>query len=64
MCADEPDPREWSRGFAEAERAQQRRLAALSLADKLDWLEETHRLVLQLERAREQGPVPPPAGGA
>ena len=64
MPADTPDPRDWPRGFDAAERAQQRRLAALSLAEKLDWLEQAHRLVLQIERARARGPAPPPSGGA
>jgi hypothetical protein len=58
MCADEPGPRDLPRGFDAARRQQARRLAALSLAGKLDWLEEAHRLVSRIERARAGGDVP------
>jgi hypothetical protein len=42
----------WERGWDEHERLQLQRLARLPLADKLDWLEEAHRIVLHLTRAK------------
>ncbi len=48
------DPRReriWEEGWQGHADAQARRMAALSLAEKLDWLEEAHALVL---RMREQ----------
>lgn len=51
------EPQEsWDVGWAEHELAQRLRLAALPLALKLEWLEETHRLVLALQQARERNP--------
>jgi hypothetical protein len=53
----EPDARDdrlWERGWEGHERAQQERLAKLSLIEKLEWLEEAHRVVLHLERARAE----------
>lgn len=38
----------WPRGWDEHSENQARRLAALPFAEKLAWLEEAHRLVLQL----------------
>lgn len=35
---------EWDRGWEEHERRQRRRQARLSLAEKLEWLEEAQRL--------------------
>ncbi len=40
--------RQWECGWDEHERMQLQRLAALSLAEKLAWLEDAHRLVIQL----------------
>lgn len=50
---DRHDGLEWERGWEGHARAQQRRLARLSLAEKLAWLEEAHRLVLQIEKSRK-----------
>lgn len=43
---------EWEVGWAGHQAAQRRRIAALPFSLKLDWLEEAHRLVVQLRRAR------------
>jgi hypothetical protein len=42
--------RVWERGWEGHEREQLRRLAELSLADKLKWLEETQQVVRRLSR--------------
>jgi hypothetical protein len=50
----------WERGWDEHERLQLQRLAQLPLAQKLQWLEEAHRIVLHLaaaRRARSDDPV-------
>jgi hypothetical protein len=44
----------WPRGFDGHERAQLRRWARMSLADKLAWLEEAEELALNLQRARQR----------
>jgi hypothetical protein len=44
----------WESGWEGHARAQRRRLARLSLREKLEWLEEAHRLVLHLECSRPQ----------
>jgi len=46
-----PDPA-WPRGFEEHALAQRRRLARLTLGEKLRWLEDAHALVRNLERSR------------
>ncbi len=45
------DERIWEQGWDGHERAQRARLARLSLDEKLDWLEEAHRLLLRLRAA-------------
>lgn len=45
-------PGDWEIGWDGHEAAQRRRLAAFPFSSKLDWLEEAHRLVLRVERAR------------
>ena len=45
---------QWEHGWDEHQRMQLQRLASLSLEEKLTWLEEAHRLLIQL------GAVPPP----
>jgi hypothetical protein len=52
------DTREWSRGWAVHQRAQMLRLAGLSLAEKLAWLEEADATVRHLQRGR----IEPAAG--
>ena len=57
----EPDPRDervWERGWDGHELAQRRRMARLSLEEKLEWLESAQRLVFHLRRGGRQ------AGGA
>jgi hypothetical protein len=44
----ELDDRVWEDGWEGHERHQMQRLAALSLPEKLAWLEEAHRLVMAL----------------
>ena len=46
--SDSRDERVWEAGWDGHRDAQARRLAALSLAEKLDWLEEAHALVLRI----------------
>lgn len=59
-----PEDRYWEQGWEGHERAQRRRLAALPLSEKLQWLEEAHRLVLHMSAARASGgELTPPAGG-
>ena len=41
--------REWERGWDGHAEAQARRMAALSLAEKLDWLEEAHEMVRRMQ---------------
>ncbi len=43
---------EWEAGWEGHESAQRRRLARLSLAEKLEWLEAAQRIVEHLGRAR------------
>jgi hypothetical protein len=48
----------WPRGWAEHELAQLRRLAQLPFSEKLEWLEQAHRVVLHLSKARTaQNPI-------
>lgn len=54
----ESDDRKWTRGWDDHQQAQQQRLARLSLAEKLAWLEEADAMVRHLQRARR------PAAGA
>ena len=41
--------REWEQGWQGHADAQARRMAALSLAEKLDWLEDAHALVIHMQ---------------
>ena len=62
MPDDPRDERMWERGWEGHELAQRRRMARLTLAEKLEWLESAQRMVLQLRRgARSGGGVEPPA---
>jgi hypothetical protein len=49
---DSTQNRQWEHGWDEHNTMQLRRLARLSLEEKLEWLEEAHRLVRQMEAAR------------
>ena len=46
------DKHVWERGWDDHKRRQMQRLAALSLPEKLDWLEEAHRLILHMHAKR------------
>ena len=50
---------EWEEGWEGHELAQMRRMARLSMAEKLRWLEQAHGMVLHLQQqniGRAQGP--------
>ena len=51
----------WESGWDGHERAQRERLARLSFAEKLDWLEEAHAMVLKLQGAATVEPPTMPA---
>lgn len=57
----ERDDRAWDAGFEAHSLEQRKRLARLSLAEKLDWLEEAHRLVLALQAKRDSDAAARPA---
>jgi hypothetical protein len=50
--------RTWESGWDDHEQKQLRRLAKLSLEQKLVWLEEAHRLVRNMEKASGRGESP------
>ena len=52
MTDDPRDEQLWEAGWDGHTEAQQRRLAALPLAEKLRWLEEAQQLADQLQRSR------------
>ena len=52
------DERAWDRGFEEHRLEQQRRLARLTLREKIAWLEEVQRVVEHLAKQRPDGPPP------
>lgn len=47
---------DWESGWESHRSAQAARLARLPFSDKLEWLEQAHRLVLQLARLRGDKP--------
>jgi len=51
------EERIWEEGWDGHERAQARRLAAMTFRQKLEWLEEAHRLVLKLQGKDEPDPA-------
>jgi hypothetical protein len=57
---DEAGEHVWEHGWEDHRRQQQARLARLSPAEKLQWLEEAHRLVLNLQAAKKAAATPPP----
>ena len=61
MPVEEGSPGVWERGWDGHRLEQQRRTAALPLWIKIDWLEETQRLLRNLGRA--PGQAGPPDGG-
>jgi hypothetical protein len=44
----------WEQGWEGHERAQRRRMASLSLAEKLDWLEAAQKMVEHMREAKPQ----------
>ena len=65
--SDRPDPldeRLWESGWEGHSLAQRRRLARLTLIEKLEWLESAHRMALRLGAKtppeRSPGPAAPP----
>lgn len=55
----EQDETGWDRGFEGHSLAQRRRMARMTLAEKLDWLEEAHRFVLAMQaKARQPSEKP------
>ena len=54
----DPSEQDWQSGWESHRHAQAVRLAQLPLSEKLLWLEQAHRLVRYLARAR-QGNTPP-----
>jgi len=54
-----PAERLWESGWAEHTLAQRRRLARLPFAEKLQWLEDSQRLLDQLRRDRRAPESPP-----
>jgi hypothetical protein len=54
------EEKQWERGWDEHERMQLHRLARLSLPEKLLWLEQAQRLVIQLQATRSASSI----GGA
>ena len=67
IVTDPRTERMWEQGWDGHAAAQARRMAALTLAEKLAWLEEAHALVLQLhaqqDRSRAPGDRRDPARG-
>jgi hypothetical protein len=47
---------QWERGWEEHEVMQLKRMARLSLSEKIAWLEEAHRLVLHMKAANSVKP--------
>jgi len=43
---------QWEQGWDEHEQMQLQRLARLTLAEKLEWLEQAHRVVIRLKAAQ------------
>jgi len=54
-----PEERLWESGWAEYTLAQRRRLATLPLAEKLQWLEDSQRLLGRMKRGRPAPKSPP-----
>lgn len=52
---EQEDERMWEEGWEGHQIALLRRLARLSFREKLDWLEEAHRLVIHLTGSRRSG---------
>ena len=49
------DEHVWECGWEDHEQKQLQRMAKLTFAQKLAWLEEAHRLVMHLEKSRQAG---------
>ena len=57
------DQRQWESGWQAHALAQRRRLAALSLMQKLDWLEDTEQLIAHMRRGHRPQVGAHPQGG-
>ena len=55
---DSDQQRVWERGWDEHERLQLLRMAKLPLSQKLEWLEQAHRLVRLFESQRKSARIP------
>jgi hypothetical protein len=62
MSRDQDEDR-WEKGWNGHHRAQLVRLARLSLAQKIDWLEEAHEVVQHLARTKRNGARDTPTEG-
>ena len=56
-----PSDTGWDRGWTGHERAQRRRRARLTMAEKLRWLEESQQVVESLTRSRQGRNETPPS---
>lgn len=54
MPQDNDDNQGWDRGWEAHEREQQRRLAKLSLYEKVKWLEEMQEMIEHLRKQRNR----------
>jgi hypothetical protein len=55
------DERIWEQGWEGHRLAQQRRMAKLTFPEKLQWLEEAHRVARQLQESRKSHQPQPPS---
>jgi hypothetical protein len=53
--ADSPSDHVWEQGWEGHERAQKERMARLTLAEKLAWLEEAQRVARHLQQSAARG---------
>ena len=53
------DDHEWEVGWDGHERAQRRRMARLTLRQKVEWLEEAQKIAERLQASRERRKNPP-----
>jgi hypothetical protein len=60
LASDQRADRVWERGWHEHEQRQLERLAVLSLAEKLSWLEEAQRLLVHLRLRSSPAPEQDP----
>lgn len=56
-----PQAQVWEHGWNEHEQLQLKRLARLTMIQKLQWLEDAHRVVRHLQASRNEKNTPPPS---